>query len=110
MTRKKDIYKIYCKNNRKCKIIISTIFIGGNFLEKYLDMILKLKVVIAGSEFYSIDNIFYNIEYITFICLTHGINYFKSFLYKDYYCYTKYNKIVASVSNKIISFVTKFSS
>ena len=108
MTRRKDIYKKYCYNNTKCEIIINTIYINGNFLEKYFDLFLRLKVVIAGSEFYSLDNIFYNIEYITFICLTHGINYFKPFLYEDYYSYKKYDKIVTSTSNKIISLTKKY--
>ena len=108
MTRKKDIYKKYCQNNKKCQIIINTILINGNFLEKYFELFLRLKAVIAGSEFYSLDNIFYNIEYITFICLTHGINYFKPFLYDDYYSFKKYDKLVASTSNKIISFVKQY--
>ena len=108
MTRKKDIYNYHCKNINNCKTIINTIFINGDFLEKYIELFLRLKAVIAGSEFYSIDNIFYNIEYITFICLTHGINYFKPFLYNDYYSYTKYNKLVSSTSNKIITLTKKY--
>ena len=108
MTRKKDIYKYHCNNNVKCKLIISTIYINGNFIEKYLELFLRLKVVIAGSEFYSMDDIFYNIEYVTFICLTHGINYFKPFLYNNYYSYTKYDKLVISTSNKIIKLTKKY--
>ena len=56
-------------------------------MEKYLELILKLKADISGSEFVSIDqneHIFYNIEYISSINLGHGIKYFKSFLYKWY--------------------------
>ena len=108
MSRNKEIYKRHCKNIKKCELIINSIYINGNFLEKYLELFLRLKAVIAGSEFYSIDNIFYNIEYITYICLTHGINYFKAFLYNNYYSYTKYNKLVASNSNKIISLAEKY--
>ena len=108
MTKKKNIYMKYCKYNKKCKIIINKIYIDGNFLEKYLELILRLKIVIAGSEYLSIDNLFYNIEYITFISLTHGINYFKAFLYNNYYSSKKYNKIVTSSSNKIISLAMKY--
>ena len=108
MTRKKDIYEKYCHNMKKCEIIINTIYINGNFLERYFELFLRLKAVIAGSEFYSLDNIFYNLEYITFICLTHGINYFKPFLYDNYYSFQKYNKIVTSTSNKIINLTKKY--
>ena len=106
MTKKKNIYINHCKyTNKKCMIIINTTFINGNFLEIYLELFLRLKVAIAGSEFLSMDNIFYNIEYITFISLTHGINYFKVYLYNGYYSPRKYNKIVASTSNKIINLI-----
>ena len=108
MSKNKDIYKKHCKNIKKCKLIIKSTYINGNFLEKYFEIFLRLKAVIAGSEFYSIDNIFYNIEYITYICLTHGINYFKTFLYNDYYSYSRYNKLVTSNSNKIISLAKKY--
>ena len=43
------------------------IYIDGDFLEKYLDLILRLKAVIAGGEFPSFKNIFKYIDYITLI-------------------------------------------
>ena len=85
------------------KHIIKGNMIDGNFLEKYFSMILRLKAVISGAEYFSFYNIFYYIDYITFISLTHGINYFKSDLFKTYYGSKRYNKIVISTSEKIIS-------
>jgi CDP-glycerol glycerophosphotransferase (TagB/SpsB family) len=98
-----DIFKEYCRYNNLCQIIIRDININGDFLEKYLELILKLKAIIIGSHITSIDNIFYNIEYITSINLGHGVKYFKSFLYKDYTSPEKYNKMVLIPSKKIIN-------
>ena len=83
--------------------IIKGNMIDGNFLEKYFSLILRLKAVISGAEYFSFHNIFYYIDYITFISLTHGINYFKTELYKTYYGNKRYNKIVISTSDQIIS-------
>ena len=76
-------------------------------MEKYLTLFLKLKAVISGSEFFSKENIFYNINYITFICLGHGVNYFKPFLYEDYYGCKRYDKIILP-SKKVISIAMKY--
>ena len=83
--------------------IIKYNFINGDFLEKYFSLLLRLKAVISGAEYFSFYNLFFYIEYITFISLTHGLNYFKSYLFKSYYGNTRYNKIVISSSEKIIS-------
>jgi hypothetical protein len=83
--------------------IIKYNFIDGDFLEKYFSLLLKLKAVISGAEYFSFYNLFFYIEYITFISLTHGLNYFKSYLFKTYYGNMRYNKIVISSSEKIIS-------
>ena len=88
--------------------IIYETTINGDFLEKYLEIILKLKVVIVVNEFFSIDNIFYNIEYITYIFLGHGVSYFKQYLYKDYLSPTKYDKIIIPPSEIIISIAKKY--
>ena len=77
-------------------------------MEKYLDIILKLKSTISGAKIYSINNLFYNIEYITYICLGHGISYLKDFLYKDYYSNDIYNKILLPNSSMIISNAKKY--
>ncbi len=111
VTERIDIYTNYMNDNKgKLRIIPiknKHYNITGDSLEKYLDLFLKLKVVISGAEFYSIYNIFYNIEYITFICLGHGVNFFKPFLYKDYYGNKRYNKIILP-SNKIIEIAKKY--
>ena len=87
--------------------IIKGNMINGDFLENYFTLFLKLKAVISGAEYFSFSNIFYYMDYITFISLTHGLNYFKAYLYKTYYGYMKYNKLVISTSEKLISIATK---
>ena len=110
MSKREEIYKRY--KNFNSNIILPIIFdgayINGDFLEKYLDLFLKLKAVISGAKIYSINNIFYNINYITYICLGHGISYLKEFLYKDYYSNKIYNKILLPPSQKIISNAKKY--
>ena len=111
ITQNKHIYKKYCRLNDICLIIIRDIIIDGDYLEKYLDLILKLKVAVSGSEFLSIKNnghIFHDIEYITSINVGHGVKYFKSFLYKRYSNYKKFNKLLLSPSKKIISVALKY--
>ena len=108
MTPKIDIYNEYCFQKEKCWTIIKENFINGDFLEKYLYLLLKLKITIAGSDFPAINNIFYNIEYITSINIGHGVKFFKSFLYKDYTSQKKYNKLVLAPSSKLISIAKKY--
>ena len=107
LTKREDIYsqyKIFNNNNMSyIPIIFDSHFINGDFLEKYFDIFLKLKVVVSGAKIYSFNNLFYNIEYITYICLTHGISYLKDFLYNDYYSTKIYNKIVLPPSTLIIN-------
>ena len=105
MTRKKSIYEKYCKNQSICLTIIKDTFIDGDFLEKYLTLILRLKSVISGARFYFIDNLFYNIDYITYICVGHGVSFFKYFLYSknDYYGYNNFDKILIPPSERLIS-------
>ena len=107
MTINKQILEnVNIKSNLNNHIIKSNM-INGDFLEKYFTLFLKLKAVISGAEYFSFSNLFYYIDYITFISLTHGINYFKAYLYKTYYGYNIYNKLVISTSEKIISLATK---
>ena len=106
LTKREEIYKEYksLENNISYKpIIFDSNYINGNFLEKYFDIFLRLKAVVSGAKIYSITNLFYDIEYITYICLTHGISYLKDFLYSDYYSNKIYNKILLPNSNLIIS-------
>ena len=108
MTQNRNIYKKYCRSENQCQTIINEINIDGDFLEKYFELILRMKAIIAGSDFVSMDFIFYNIEYITSINLGHGVKYFKSFLYKEYTSPKKYNKLVLVPSKKIIAVALKY--
>ena len=108
MTKKRDIYKKYCRSNRQCQIVLNEININGDFLEKYLEIILRLKAVIVGADLNTMDFIFYNIEYITSINLGHGVKFFKSFLYRNYTSPQKYNKLVLAPSKKIIAVALKY--
>ena len=108
ITGKRNIYKKYCRSNRQCQIVINEVNIDGDFLEKYLELILRLKAVIAGSDLNTMDFIFYNIEYITSINLGHGVKFFKSFLYRNYTSPQKYNKLVLAPSKKIIDVALKY--
>ena len=111
MTEKNNIYRKYCKNNIKCLSIIlvnkKNYIMNGDFLEKYLTLFLRLKQVISGGGKtfnYNHNNLFYNIDYITYICVGHGISFFKRFLYSDFCCYgsKRYNKILIPPSKKLI--------
>lgn len=103
MTINKNILKNINNNAKYYNNIIKGNFINGDFLEKYLTLFLRLKAVISGAEYFSFNNIFYYIKYITFISLTHGLNYFKVDLFNTYYGKLRYNKLVISTSEKIIS-------
>lgn len=109
LTQNQDIYNKYCYMKNNCLTIIHVInkkeIIDGNFLEKYLSLILRLKATISGAEFFCINNLFYNIEYITHISLGHGVSYLKHFLYSDnsYYGKNRYNKILIPFSKKLLS-------
>ena len=94
MDKKFSLYKRFCKQENYCLKIIPAININGDFLEKYLDIILRLKAVIAGVEFSSFNNIFRYIDYLSFINLGHGVKYFKNFLNEDYSSYKRYNKLL----------------
>ena len=93
LTENSNIYNFYCSNINKCQTIllvnVNNYTINGDFLEKYFTLFLKLKQVISGSGTYFnyINNLFYDIEYITYISVTHGVCYFKYFLYDINRCY-----------------------
>ena len=116
LTESTDIYSKYCSGINKCQIVllvnIQNYTINGDFLEKYLTLFLKLKQVISGSGFYFdyINNLFYDIEYITLISVTHGVCYFKYFLYDENRCYgtKRIDKVLIPPSEKILSFAVKY--
>ena len=84
MTEKPEIIKKYCEGENPClkivKYIDGNIDIDGDFLEKNLELILRLKTVITASTFFARTNIFYDIEYLIYINLNHGVQFFKHFL------------------------------
>ena len=116
LTENFNKYKQYCSEINKCQTIIlvnmKNYTINGDFLEKYFTLFLKLKQVISssGTYFNYINNLFYDIEYITYISITHGVCYFKYFLYDKNRCYgpNRIDKVLIPPSEKIISFAIKF--
>ena len=106
LTMSQDIYKLLCLNNNNCikkfEIIYGVTRINGDFLEKYLELILRLKVVVAAEKYDSFDNFFYNVEYITYIFLGHGVTFIKSYLYLDYLSPKKFNKILLPKEKRFI--------
>ena len=106
LTVSPQIYRQFCFNNVQClteqQMIYGIKKINGNILEKFLLLFLRLKAVIAAEKYYSIDNLFYNIDYITFIFLGHGVTYIKSFLYENYLSPKMYNKILLPPCKKFI--------
>ena len=114
LTEKKYLYNKYCKNIKECLIILPVLKeskpINGNFLEKYLTLFLKIKVVSTGRGTTFNTNLFYNIDYITYISVGHGVCYFKYFLYNENRIYgkNKNNKILLPPSEKIILIAKKY--
>ena len=115
LTEKYEIYKKYCYKIKKCLTILKinrdNYYKNGDFLEKYLTLFLKLKAVISGkyTSLHSISILFFNIEFITYIAVGHGVCYFKHYLFNDYRLYgkKKNNKILIPPSDKLISLVKK---
>jgi len=116
LTESYNIYEQYCSNINKCQTIILVNMlnytINGDFLEKYLTLFLKLKQVISGSGTYFnyINYLFYDIEYITYISVTHGVCYFKYFLYEKSKCYgtNTIDKVLIPPIEKVLSFAMKY--
>ena len=102
-----NFYRQFCLWNTKSindlQIIYGIRRIDGDVLEKYLELFLKLKVVVAAERYDGIDNFFYNIDYIIYIFLGHGVQYIKSYLYNDYLSPKKYNKMLLPPSELFIS-------
>ena len=116
LTEKPEIYEKYCLNQTKCLKIIpmdKTLYnLYGDFIEKYLTLILKLKAVISAKvdPFHIICNLYYNIEYITYISVGHGLCYFKDFLYYEYQIYgiKMNNKLLIPPSPILINIAKRY--
>ena len=114
LTEREDLYEKYCYKNKYCDLVIlvnaNTYKINGDFLEKYFTMILKLKQVLSsvGVNIDYINNLFYNIDYITYICIGHGVSYFKYYLYDNYYGPNNFNKLLIPNSEKLFNVPIKY--
>ena len=114
LTEKKKIYKKYCKGKKVCDSVIyvneKSYKINDEFLENHLTLILKLDKVISsvGVNITFINNIFYNIDYITYICVGHGVSFFKYYLYKEYYGPNNFDKLLIPNSDLLISCAKKY--
>jgi hypothetical protein len=82
--------------------------IDGDFIEKHFELILRLKVVLAAFDYSAIDNLFYNIDFINYIFLGHGVHFFKHFLYDSYHSCNKYNKILVPNSEILVSIAKSY--
>ena len=115
ITEKIDIYQKYCKEKSEClkvlQITRKNYFMIGDILEKYLIIFLKLKAFISGKSWddNKIADVLYNIEYITYIGIGHGVCYFKDYLYKENRLYgsKKNDKILIPPSKKVIYMAKK---
>ena len=114
LTEREDLYEKYCYKNKYCDLVIlvnaNTYKINGDFLEKYFTMILKLKQVLSsvGVNIDYINNLFYIIDYITYICIGHGVSYFKYYLYDNYYGPNNFNKLLIPNSEKLFKVPIKY--
>lgn len=113
-TEKKEIYNKYCHNRTYCDSVIlvkgKNHKINHNFLENHLTLILRLRQVISnvGININYINNLFYNIDYITYICIGHGVSHLKYYLYKSYYGPQNFDKLLIPNSEILISVPLKY--
>ena len=111
ITEKEDIYNKYCKGQEFCTTILKankkSFKKYGNFLEKYLGILLKLKVLITNNPNlpFQIPYLFKKLQYITVIGIGHGVNYFKDYLFENNRIYGKYlnDKFLIPPSKELVS-------
>ena len=112
MTEKPEIIEEYCEGENPCLKIIEVKdgnkIVDGDFLERNLELILRLKTVITASTFFARTNIFYDIEYLIYINLNHGVQFFKHFLYNKYLNYKRYNKILIPPGEIILNVTRRY--
>ena len=113
-TEKEEIYRKYCQTEKYCDKIVhadeKNYKIDDEFLEKHLSLILKLRKVLSAQrvDINFINNTFYNIDYITYICIGHGVSYFKYYLYEKFYGPQNFDKLLLPNSVKLISVAKKY--
>ena len=116
ITEKETLYQEYCGDKKYCLTIIPmnifTYYKFGDFVEKYLTLILKLKAVISckQSSFHYLSYLFYKIEYVTYIAVGHGVDFFKDYLFENYRIYGSKinNKILIPPSKNLVDLAIKY--
>ena len=116
ITEKIEIYNQFCFQKEECLTVIyvskQNYTMNGDFLENYLSLFLKLKAVVSAraKSFNYATNIFYNLEYITYIGVGHGISFLKYFLYdaQETYGINQNDKLVLPPSDKLIYVAKKY--
>ena len=108
-----DIYKEHCGDDLYCdKILLAPKDlkpIYGDFLEKYIFIFFKLKAMISGRPSFNTD-LFYDMEYCTYVCVGHGICYFKDWLFNPERIYgiRRNDKIILPDSDILVDIIKKF--
>ena len=116
ITEKKELLNEYCKENKHCQTIIPLNMYNyyqiGDFVEKYLTLILKLKAVISckQSSFHYVSYLFYKLEYVTYIAVGHGVDFFKDYLFANFRIYGSKinNKILIPPSKILVDLAVKW--
>ena len=107
-----DIYKEHCGDDLFCKKVLLAPKdlkpIYGDFLEKYIFVFFKLKVMISGRPNFNTD-LFYDMEYVTYVCVGHGICFFKDYLFNPERIYgiRRNDKIILPDSAILVDIVKK---
>ena len=107
-----DLYKEHCGEDQYCKKILLAPKelkpIYGDFLEKYISIFFTLKVLISGRPNFNTD-LFYNMEYVTYVCVGHGICVFKDYLFNPERIYgiRRNDKIILPDSEILVDIVKK---
>ena len=116
ITEKKDLNEKYCGDEPDCNKIIKVnralYDYYADFIEKHLTTILKTKAVVSCKEssFHLVSNLFYMLEYITYIAVGHGVCYFKDYLFEENRIYGSKinNQIVIPPSKLLIEAAVKY--
>ena len=107
-----EIYKEHCGEDIYCKSILLAPKelkpIYGDFLEKYIFVFFKMKAMISGRPNFNTD-LFYDMEYVTYVCVGHGICYFKDYLFNPERIYgiQRNDKIILPDSQILVDIVKK---
>lgn len=110
ITQRYDLKRDFCKEEQKCLTILHVnkddYYRFGDFIEKYLTLILKIKAVVSCKEStnHPIADFFYEAEYINYIAVGHGVCYFKDYLFGKNRIYgrAKNNKILIPPAEKLL--------